>query len=119
MTNQPRFFNPQNCIEHLHPRVASWQTVNHRDASGTMVSEFLPTCVDPPEHEIVIYQEGWGHIPVNGSGSKIKSVIPETKDKPIHCLTQEERDAFMRQYSPCTWDYEQEKINESLQSACL
>ena len=81
--------------------------------------EYEKLCLEAPEYEIVIYQEGWGHIPVNGSGSKIKSAIPETKDKPIHCLTQEERDAFLRQYFPYTWEYEQEKIDESLTAACI
>jgi hypothetical protein len=119
MTKQPRFFNPQNCIEHLHPKVAFWGTESRRGADGVMESKYVPTCLDPPEYEIVIYQEGWGHIPVNGSGNKIKSVIPETKDKPIHCLTQEERDSFMRQYFSYTWEYEEEKRNESLSAACI
>ena len=112
MPTPPRFFNPQNCIEHYHPKVYSWGT-------NPRTGQYEKLCLEPPQYEIVIYQEGWGHIPVMGSGNIIKSAIPETKDKRIHCLTQEERDAFMAQYFPYTWEYEEEQRNESLSAAAI
>jgi hypothetical protein len=107
----PRYFNPQNCIEHRHPKVHSW--------GNNRAGEYVMHCIEPPQYEIVIYCEGWGHLPVNGSGNKVRSEIPETKGKPIYCLNQAERDAFMAQYFTYTWEYEEEQRNASLTSASV
>lgn len=117
---EPRYFIPTNCIEHRHAPNGVIMPVPRPTEDGKWPWTHVRICSgESAEYEIVIYQEGWGYIPVNGSGAKVRSEIPETKGKPIHCLTQFERDEFMRQYFPTTWEYEVEQMVKSMNSAAI
>lgn len=110
----PRFFSPQCMIEHVHPMVDHWITKGWGNKA-----EYIPVCVSPPQYEILIHSEGWGDFPVQGSGNKVRCAIPESKGKSQYLLTQAERDAFVAQYFPATWEYEEEQRNNALTAAII
>jgi len=101
-----RFFNPQYAIEHAHPQGVSWCT----GPDG----QYARHCDRPTQYEVLIYSEGWGLFPVQGSGNKTSCEIPESKGHVCQLLTQTERDAFFAQYFPATREFELERADLSL-----
>jgi hypothetical protein len=76
---------------------------------------------DGLQYEAVEYRDGWGMVPVMGSGAVMNCTLDDAsvKGRRIHLLTEAEYLEHERKNWPTQYAYRQERIGESMASAGL